>query len=388
VIDSLPLTVKDAYEKILSGVPQEYADTVKRIFRIVVGARRPLAIQEMAIALGIATSVESTSLAQAQLDPQWVESSIRSWCGLFVFINHNRLYLIHQTAKEFLIHGSNSVTSVSGWKHCLDPRGTEREMTRICVEYLSLEDVWPTAQSLIQQSTGYRKVDDSLEKDNHVQSLLAYSAEHWPSHLREAWLSQDDSVVSRILPFYQVGSRLYNVWFPIFWWATRPYETLPTMSRIRLGGLLGHENILELTLRGREYVDIDEPDEDGRTGLIWASGCGHETVAKMLIEAGADVNAQGEYYGNALQAASEGGHEKVVRMLIEVGADVNAQGEYYGNALQAASARGLEKVMQILMEAGADVNAQGGRYGNALHAASYSGHEKVVQILHKKMLSK
>ena len=44
VIDSLPLTMKDAYEKVLSRVPQEYADTVKRIFRIVVGARRPLSI--------------------------------------------------------------------------------------------------------------------------------------------------------------------------------------------------------------------------------------------------------------------------------------------------------------------------------------------------------
>jgi hypothetical protein len=106
MIDSLPLTVKDAYEKILSRVPQECADTVKRIFRIVVGARRPLSIQEIAMALGIATSVESTSLAQVQLDPQWLESSIRYWCGLFVFINHDRIYLIHQTAKEFLISRS------------------------------------------------------------------------------------------------------------------------------------------------------------------------------------------------------------------------------------------------------------------------------------------
>ncbi len=35
----------------------------------------------------------------------------------------------------------------------------------------------------------------------------------------------------------------------------------------------------------------------------------------MLIDKGADVNAQGGHYGNALYAASEGGHEKVVQML-------------------------------------------------------------------------
>jgi hypothetical protein len=32
LVDSLPLTVKDAYEKILNRVPQEYTDIVKRIF--------------------------------------------------------------------------------------------------------------------------------------------------------------------------------------------------------------------------------------------------------------------------------------------------------------------------------------------------------------------
>jgi hypothetical protein len=34
----------------------------------------------------------------------------------------------------------------------------------------------------------------------------------------------------------------------------------------------------------------------------------------------ADVNAQGGFYGNALQAASHGGHEKVVELLLGKGA--------------------------------------------------------------------
>jgi len=42
-----------------------------------------------------------------------------------------------------------------------------------------------------------------------------------------------------------------------------------------------------------------------------------------------------------------------VQILIDVGADVNARGGYYGNALQAASTRGHEKVVQILIDAGA-----------------------------------
>jgi hypothetical protein len=103
--------------------------------------------------------------------------------------------------------------------------------------------------------------------------------------------------------------------------------------------------------------------------LLVALEQGQEKVVSMLIEAGADVNAQGGHYGNALQAASWDGQEKVVSMLIERGADVNAQGGHFGNALQAASWGGREKVVSMLIERGADVNAQGGQYGNALQTA-------------------
>ena len=40
----------------------------------------------------------------------------------------------------------------------------------------------------------------------------------------------------------------------------------------------------------------------------------------MLLEQGADVNAQGGEDGDALQAASYGGHKEVVQMLLEQGA--------------------------------------------------------------------
>ena len=44
----------------------------------------------------------------------------------------------------------------------------------------------------------------------------------------------------------------------------------------------------------------------------------------MLMDAGADVNAQGGHDGNALQAASFTGDGEVVKILMDAGADVNA----------------------------------------------------------------
>jgi hypothetical protein len=41
-------------------------------------------------------------------------------------------------------------------------------------------------------------------------------------------------------------------------------------------------------------------------------------MMRMLMDARADVNAQGGACGNALQAASFRGHDKVIRMLLVV----------------------------------------------------------------------
>ncbi|KAJ5899266.1 hypothetical protein N7495_004010 [Penicillium taxi] len=101
----------------------------------------------------------------------------------------------------------------------------------------------------------------------------------------------------------------------------------------------------------------------------------------MLLERGADVNAQDGYYGHALQAACSKGHDKIAQMLLEQGADVNSQGGFHGNALQAACYKGHDRIAQMLLERGADVNSQGGEYGNALQAACFEGHDRIAQML-------
>ncbi|CUS12881.1 unnamed protein product, partial [Tuber aestivum] len=45
----------------------------------------------------------------------------------------------------------------------------------------------------------------------------------------------------------------------------------------------------------------------------------------LLLERGADVNAQGGYHGNALQAAGANGNESVVGLLLTHGADPNSE---------------------------------------------------------------
>ncbi|KAJ7274220.1 ankyrin repeat-containing domain protein [Mycena rebaudengoi] len=160
----------------------------------------------------------------------------------------------------------------------------------------------------------------------------------------------------------------------------------------------GNEAVVRLLIQ--DGVDVNAQGGDFGTALQVASAKGHEgisglfanalqaasysghvEVARLLVERGADVNAQGGEDGSALQAASTKGHQEIVRLLIELGADVNAQGGEYGSALQAASAEGHQEIVRLLIELGADINAQGGGYGSALQAASEGGHEEIVRLL-------
>ncbi|ENI03089.1 hypothetical protein COCC4DRAFT_104998, partial [Bipolaris maydis ATCC 48331] len=73
----------------------------------------------------------------------------------------------------------------------------------------------------------------------------------------------------------------------------------------------------------------------------------HEQIAKLLLEAGANVNAIGCGNDSALQRASSAGHDTVVRLLLESGASTSRhRGLFYGSALQQASEYGHERVVE------------------------------------------
>jgi ankyrin repeat protein len=128
-------------------------------------------------------------------------------------------------------------------------------------------------------------------------------------------------------------------------------------------------------------ADVNAQGGRYSNALQAASLNSYKEIATLLLDKGANVNAQGGHYGNALQAASACGHKEMATLLLDKGADVNAQGGPYSNALQAALAGGYKEVATLLLDKGADVNAQGGHYGNTLQAASAGGHKEVATLL-------
>lgn len=116
------------------------------------------------------------------------------------------------------------------------------------------------------------------------------------------------------------------------------------------------------------------------------------TEMQMLIDAGADVNPKEKYAFTPLIAAVIDGREELVKLLVEAGADVNAavegniEDEYLlplVSAVDSSYGEGLS-ITKILLEAGADVNAPCGRAGEeeyALTAAARNMNLPVMELL-------
>jgi ankyrin repeat protein len=124
----------------------------------------------------------------------------------------------------------------------------------------------------------------------------------------------------------------------------------------------------------------------GSTLLMIAASYGQTEAAKILIEAGADINAVNYDGMTALMwGMTVMSNPGVVKLLIEAGADVNASFSRSNSAgttaLMFAAELGLADNVKLLLEAGADINARANDGKTALERASDIGHAEVVNIL-------
>lgn len=389
-IDKLPTTVEEAYEKILSRIKHKQKDTVKKILQIIVGARRPLTIAEMAVALGIAISSLPIKL-EDRLPEDHLQRQIVHWCGLFVFINHGRLYLIHQTAKEFLLGEQGLSREDTSWKHSLDASGIESLMTYICVEYLLLPEVVRAGKYVahgikllsleIQYDDVLRALHDIEENADPIESFVLYTASFWASHVRNVNLFLDSRAAARVERLYTIEKMALDRWLKIFWAEHKKMGELPyEPSLLCISAINGHNWMIEKLLSNRT-IDIDQVDSTEHTPLMWAAEFGHESTVEFLLNSRADIKFRNKYQMDAFQIAAREGHKNVVELLLDKGADIDFRDEEGINAFLISVWRAHIDVIKLLLNRGADINSRD-KYGlSALLYASMYGHRDVVELL-------
>ncbi|KAK5995175.1 Ankyrin repeat domain-containing protein 50 [Cladobotryum mycophilum] len=139
--------------------------------------------------------------------------------------------------------------------------------------------------------------------------------------------------------------------------------------------------ILKLLLKANK-VNIDAKDtEDGRTPLMCAVKTGNWAVSKLLLDAGANIEAKDDGGATPLVWAAESGKDAVVRLLIDAGANVKARDDDGNTPLFAAAGLGSKSVMQLLLDGGADANETNKDGRTPLFMAAGFGGETTVKLL-------
>jgi ankyrin repeat protein len=312
-----------------------------------------------------------------------LEITIRDLCGLFISIVEKKVFLIHQTAKEFLIAKddfSRSASPSGVWKRSLSVRDSNFILASICVWFLRLEE-FHGKRSYMYWGVHWADIRKLVSR----YDFFEYSAMNWAVHFRAAMIPEGHSLAALGLELCYVPVDRYMSWEIVYWERAMSDSPLPTGGNdLQLASLLGLERVVGqlLSVPG---IKVNAADIYGRTPLWWATSNDHEAIVRRLLTTpGIDINAADELENRTpLWWASSNGHEAVVRHLLAMpGIDVNAADKDGGTPLWWASSNGHEAVVRHLLAVpGINVNAADTDGETPLWQAASNGHKAVVRQL-------
>ena len=122
---------------------------------------------------------------------------------------------------------------------------------------------------------------------------------------------------------------------------------------------------------------------DGWFPLHLAAHFGHADAVRALLNKGAKVNAPSTnaMRNTALHAAAAGRSSTVAKLLLDAGADVNARQSGGWTPLHSAAQNGDVEFARVLTEAGADVSVRADNQQRPLDLALTKGQQAMVDFL-------
>lgn len=138
-------------------------------------------------------------------------------------------------------------------------------------------------------------------------------------------------------------------------------------------------------------ADITAEDSEGATPLHYAAQEGATEIGKQLYSVAAASGVQRQLVdrrnnenGTCLHLAVESGHDDMAKLCIQMGADINAEMNNGWTPLHLSAKQGHLLVARLLLDARADIEA--GDVGNAtpLHVAARYNQGPMVEYLLEK----
>ncbi|KAF8239814.1 hypothetical protein L208DRAFT_1102904, partial [Tricholoma matsutake] len=268
-LKNLPHDLNQTYQQIFAKIRPHHHGIVLTILQWLAFSKAPLTLDQICEVVGIV--MDDNKYPKFEPGKKWTRQSVEKNCANLVTVMDEEIKLAHFSVKEYLI----------GLGAKFDKEHSSCFIAKSCLGYLLQ---FTTLNSL------------NRENINNFQ-LAPYAAKYWVDHSQDAGESSTTpSVLEKLMDdLFQPSGAAFVTWVQV-WNPDKPWEL------------------------------IDLARRPAASSLYYASFLGLFHEVQILIQKGEDVNAQGGFQGNALQAASSRGHQEIVKLLIEKGADVNAQG--------------------------------------------------------------
>ena len=396
ILGKLPKTLDETYQRILTGVPDEYAEDALRILQWLCICKRPLGLEEVADLIAVDCKLHKYDCERRLFDPR----DVVKFCPSLVKVSHedgddlgiwflqsdvidNKTYcwaprrsssydileLSHKSVKDYLL--TNKIQVGTSASSQLSFESSHADLAETAIAHL------------LQFKNGHffqgkEFLGSKLLKERPAAS---YAANYWSEHfnavndqqslgLLALKLFSDEWIFAHIVHLNVHGS-------PGSYCKLR--QSLPPKLEHACGlGVLGVCQSL-----------IDTGNRVFGYGLCFASWEGREDVVQLLLKYGANTNSAKLHDVSPLKWAIHEGHERIAHLLITAGANIHAE-----NALILAAQRRLFPIVELMLKLHVDVNSKrlggmeevdddpSGTVGrSALHEAAWAGDGEIVSLL-------
>jgi hypothetical protein len=283
---------------------------------------------------------------------------VRELCGLFVNIRDDKIYLVHQTAKEFLLQDQDISRErpSSIWEHSFHPSQSHCTMALTCITYLGF-NIFETQTLVNTEKNLISNIVNSYVNDH---PFLAYASCYWAMHYnlskrRRNLLALSAKICNTRLKRFQTWFRVSSALSDI----QCPFQNLDDLS---LRCWLGHYDAIEELLKVPGKVSTD----DKAMSLLVAGSKSDRKSLELLLQHGVPIN--GSDQGAVLAYAVFKNDTEIMEFLLEQGASPNANWNDEPLLHYTIAQKHLEAARMLLLH-GADRNTQNRQGQTVFHIA-------------------
>ncbi|KAF3217261.1 hypothetical protein TWF679_002278 [Orbilia oligospora] len=321
---------------------------------------------------------------------QRIRDYIRDLCGLFVVVIESAVYLIHQTAKEFLVSNDRSGADQRAgqsleWRNSLHVGDCHLVLFYACARHLFFAEF----------ESDPLNAEGSVPEYCEKYVFLEYSANHWAAHLRSSRVNLVGREAERILGLCDATSKRCMTWFRVYWAGTN--TNFPSgATTLIIASYFGLLNVVKLLLKSRldERAGINGVDgEYRRSALSWAVENGFDDVSKALLKVPrwkgisvvvrrkAKVNSVDAYGRTPLTYAVWGRRMAVIKQLLGAGARIDLEDDVGGTPISYAICSGSDDVIQQLLKRADGIDSRDSIITKLFLSALTKGRDDVVELL-------